>query len=350
MIKKLKKKEIERIISEYGIESFENMEMIDSSHGANDIRYNYIIDKKYVLRINSAKVMTEERVAELNVLIKRYNDWGIKAPYFILNKHGRYVMEYKGCYCYFSEYLNYPLAIDVDGSFRKDIYAERIKMICIFAERFKDYQLSKTLSMYSLFELAPYDQSKGIDEKQENFNNLMEDLKSIGEWGLIDKLTASYKTIREELQAVYKSLPRCVFQGDENFSNLCVDENKHIVGLFDFNMAGTEVIANYLANIAFQGDFEFSEELMDGCSAEDIFETMMFAYEESSNWIHKNYQFSLEEERAYELYSCVVLISGYMNQWAYSEFLRSEKYKGKIINVMWLVERILEKVCQKLPY
>lgn len=181
VIKELNRNEIEQILDGFGIEAFENSEMIDSSHGNRDIRHNYIIDKKYVLRINSAQVMTEERVVELNTLVKKYNDFGIKAPYFIPNKLGKYVMEYKKCYCYLSEYLDFPLAIDTESMFKRELYNERIAFICRFAEKFKDDELSDTLSMYSLFELAPYDQPKGIDEKQENFDNLIEDLKVAGE-------------------------------------------------------------------------------------------------------------------------------------------------------------------------
>jgi len=42
-----------------------------------------------------------------------------------------------------------------------------------------------------------------------------------------------------------------------------------------------------------------------------------------------------------------VLISGYMNQWAYSEFLKSEKYKVKMVELLWLVEGELKKYYQK---
>lgn len=307
VIKELNRKEIEQILDGFGIEAFENSEMIDSSHGNRDIRHNYIIDKKYVLRINSAQVMTEERVVELNTLVKKYNDFGIKAPYFIPDKFGKYVMEYKKCYCYLSEYLDFPLAIDTESMFKRELYNERIVFICRFAEKFKDDELSDTLSMYSLFELAPYDQPKGIDEKQENFNNLIEDLKVAGELELVNRLTMAYETIRAELMSIYKTLPRCVFQGD----------------------------------------FDFSEELLEDCSAEEIFDRMMFAYIDSTKNIQKYYQFSREEKRAYELYSCVVLISGYMNQWAYSEFLKSEKYKVKMVELLWLVEGELKKYYQK---
>ncbi len=60
------------ILKEYDLDHVENMELIDYSHGEDDIRYNYISDRRYVLRVNSAKVFTERnerksiRFVELN--------------------------------------------------------------------------------------------------------------------------------------------------------------------------------------------------------------------------------------------------------------------------------------------
>ena len=79
---KISKKELEELLIQFDINSFEEYEMIDSSHGERDIRHNYIIDKKYVLRINSAKVMTEERIKELNILINRgLKEWNNEKGY-----------------------------------------------------------------------------------------------------------------------------------------------------------------------------------------------------------------------------------------------------------------------------
>ena len=89
------------------------MEFVDSSHGEDDVRHNYIVDKKYVLRINSAKVMTEDRLAELNSLIERYRSFGMQAPLFLKAATGQFVVEQEGKYCYLSEYLDLPLAEDV---------------------------------------------------------------------------------------------------------------------------------------------------------------------------------------------------------------------------------------------
>ncbi|MGN1344312.1 MAG: hypothetical protein ACI4U3_07010, partial [Traorella sp.] len=105
--------ELSFILNQYGIESFQNAEFIDSSHGDNDIRHNYMIDKKYVLRVNNAKVMKEERINELNTLITRYHNFGLKTPSFILNNNQNYIIEYKGNDCYLSEYLDLDIAYDM---------------------------------------------------------------------------------------------------------------------------------------------------------------------------------------------------------------------------------------------
>lgn len=107
--------------------------------------------------------------------------------------------------------------------------------------------------------------------------------------------------IRRELKSFYKELPRCVFQGDENFSNLCVDENRRISGLFDFNMSGTEVIANYLANAAL--NFFYTDEIMQSRSADEIYRMLTKAYAENTELIRKYYNFTPQEFRAYRLYS-----------------------------------------------
>ena len=87
------------LLRQFDIHSVEKIEFVDSSQGDNDVRHNYLIDKKYVLRINSAKVMTDKRLAELNTLIERYRSFGMKAPLFLKAKSGNFVIEQDRKYC-----------------------------------------------------------------------------------------------------------------------------------------------------------------------------------------------------------------------------------------------------------
>ena len=322
----------------FDIHSAESIELVDSSHGEDDVRHNYIIDKKYVLRINSAKVMTEKRLTELNTLIERYRSFGMKAPLYLKATTGSFVVEQDEKYCYLSEYLDYPVADDVKYRCREDLIRQRVTFVAKFAEQFKNVDLTKTVSMYSIFDLAPYDKLSGlnIDEKQENLEQLVADLKQAGYEELAKKLNAKNEEIRSQLRPIYKDLPRCVFQGDENFSNLCVDEHDQIIGLFDFNMSGTEVNANYLANNGF-GNFFYEEEIVDKHTPMEILQMLLDAYHRGTDLICQHYSFTELEFFAYRLYSQIAMFSAYWNTSAFAEFLRQEKYKDKIAAIIELI-------------
>ena len=323
----------------FNIHSAESIEYVDSSQGEDDIRHNYIIDKKYVLRLNSAKVMTEERLTELNTLIERYRSFGMKAPLFLKAENGSFVVEQDGNNCYLSEYLNLPLAEDVKFRCREDLIRQRLVFISRFAQTFKNVDLVETVSMFSIFDLAPYDKLSGldIDEKQENLNQLVADLTQAGYVALAQKVNAKNEELRRQLKPIYKELPRCVFQGDENFSNLCVDENDRIVGLFDFNMSGTEVIANYLANNAFMGHFCYEDEILDKHTPEEVLQILLGAFLRSTVLIREHYSFTEQEFSAYLLYGKIAMISAYWNASTFGEYLKQEKYKDKIAAIIELI-------------
>ena len=60
------------LLRQFDIHGAENIEFVDSSHGEDDIRHNYIIDKKYVLRINSAKVIPLFSLIIQQLAVKSY--------------------------------------------------------------------------------------------------------------------------------------------------------------------------------------------------------------------------------------------------------------------------------------
>ena len=327
------------LLRQFDVHSAECIEFVDSSHGEDDIRHNYIIDKKYVLRINSAKVMTKKRLTELNTLIDRYRSFGMKAPLFLKAENGSFVVEQDGKNCYLSEYLDLPLAEDVKFRCREDLIRQRLVFISRFAQTFKNVDLVETVSMFSIFDLAPYDKLSGldIDEKQENLNQLVADLTQAGYVELAQKVNAKNEELRRQLKPIYKELPRCVFQGDENFSNLCVDENDQIVGLFDFNMSGTEVIANYLANNAFMGHFCYEDEILDKHTPKEVLQILLDAFHQSTALIREHYSFTEPEYSAYQNYGKIVMISAYWNTSTFAEYLKQEKYKEKIAAIIALI-------------
>lgn len=332
-MKKYTKEDLDQVLASYGLPAMENFEMIDSSQGDEDVRHNYILDKKYVLRVNSAPVFTEQRLRELNGLIRRYNEFGLKAPYFLPNREGNYLQEIDGAYVYLSEYLDYPVASQIED--RPELHQENIALVARFAETYKDVGLIDTMSMYSLFELCPYDQLSGMDEKQENLNKLAASLRLAGREDLAERYVELNDRLRKKLKEVHQKLPRCVFQGDENYSNICVDETGHIAGLFDFNMAGTDVIANYLSNIAFLSPTGLDgKEAFEANDPHTVYSSILASFEEGTALIKQHYAFTPGEERAYRMYAGIVMISGWPFFCAYRRHLEKPETSGKAAELL----------------
>ena len=244
--------ELQALLALYGVKGMETVALIDTSFDADDIRWNYIIDKKYVLRLTNAPGMTEDRLAGLNRLIARYAESDLRCPAFLPGTDGLFFHGWGTFQAYLAEYVDLPTGDDVELSpEEKDaLRREVVLSIAAFLERYKGVDLIPTMGMYSLFDLCPYDVPEGIDEKQWNMNNLCAALKKAGEDALAQRLAEKNETVRSRLLEVYKTLPRCVTQGDEGFTNVLLSEDKRMVGLIDFNLSGTDVCVNLLANNA----------------------------------------------------------------------------------------------------
>ena len=89
-----------------------------------------------------------------------------------------------------------------------------------------------------------------VDEKQENFDNLKKCLMDKGYIDLANKLIKQNDEAREKIKTVMANLPRCVYQGDLNNSNIVIDKEDNFRGIIDFNMYGTEVNVNCFLNEA----------------------------------------------------------------------------------------------------
>ena len=85
--------EILRILNEYGIDMLESFREINSTNGE-DYRLNIIVNKKYVLRINTS-IINEVRLESISRLCERYRQIGILAPKLYKNKEQVYSKEIK---------------------------------------------------------------------------------------------------------------------------------------------------------------------------------------------------------------------------------------------------------------
>ena len=325
-------------LEKYGYSCGGAIRLIDTSHGANDIRLNYVIGREYVLRMGVAPGMTEERMAELDRLIARYKEFGLKCPAFLTDAEGRFFHEFGGMQCYLAEYVDLPIMYEAGLSEEAAdaVWREVLDSVALFAKRYKNVDLTENFGMYSLFDLSPFDREIGIDEKQQNFQRLCAELDRIGEIALRERLEKKHEDIRQKLLAVYKSLPRCVFQGDENSSNVLLGEDGHLAGFIDFNLAGTEVVVNQFANLG--GGFD--EEIKEPIGAEVRLSRALESYRRYQGRMLELYGPTDEERRALSWYSWIALTAGWPQYCFFSEGLKDEKLKPEILGLLGLLAEL----------
>ena len=320
-------------LAKYGCAGGGEIALIDTTHDADDIRLNYIIGKKWVLRFCNAPGMTEKRLQELNRLIGRYKAFGLRCPAFLPDRNGIFFHEWNGLSVYLAEYIDLQTGESLEPAERDALWQEVLDSVAAFAERYRNVDLSETMGMYSLFDLSPFDKEIGIDEKQQNFNSLCEALRGIGAGALADKLTAKHEEIRSRLREVYRGLPRCVFQADENLSNVLMDEEHHLAGLIDFNLAGTEVIVNQFANLG--GGFD--EEITEPVGARNRLRHAEEEYRKYQGRMLEIYRASDHEKQAINWYTWIALAAGWPQVCFFLDGLKNEKLKAEILELLDLL-------------
>ncbi|MBP5729406.1 MAG: hypothetical protein J6Y48_20250, partial [Clostridia bacterium] len=188
--------DISALLREYGVPAEEKIQLIDSTHSAEDIRLNYIIGKKWVLRFCNAPDMTEKRLQDLSRLIDRYRAAGILCPRFLTDSMGTFLHSWKKLTVYLSEYIDLPLASGKTPDDPEQLMDEARAAEARFAGTYRDTDLSEPMGMYSLFDLSPFDLAGGIDEKQDNFNRLTALLREEQEAALADSLERRHLEVR----------------------------------------------------------------------------------------------------------------------------------------------------------
>ena len=328
--------ELLSLLARYGVEGMESVGLIDTSFDAEDIRWNYIIDRKYVLRLTNAPGMTEARLHAMNRLIARYADFGLRCPKFLPGTDGLFFHGWGELKAYLSEYVDLPMANEEELSpEEKDaLRTEAVLSLAGFLERYKDVDLIPTMGMYSLFDLCPYDEAVGMDEKQQNLNDLCAALREIGEDALARKLEAKNDAVRARLLAVYRDLPRCVTQGDEGFTNVLLDEDKHLAGLIDFNLSGTDVCVNLIANNAV---LDLDSLGGDAFDPDEALEKLLSGYRRNAARMLAVYHATKAERSALMDYAWIALVAQYPNASACVERLKKEASRPSTLAMLELV-------------
>lgn len=328
-------------LSKFGIKDANTIKLIDSTRDALDVRLNYIIDKKWVLRFCNALDMTEKRMGDLNRLIGRYRAMGFKCPAFIADDNGKYLHPWKHFLCYLSEYVDLPLAGDIELNDEDQLSCQVSESVALFAETYRDVDLSETMGMYSLFELSPFDIPSGMDEKQDNFNELISLLRNEKEDDLASRLEIRHTDIRRKLKAVFRELPRCVFQGDENFSNVLIDDAQHFIGFIDFNLAGTEVIVNQLANLA---GFDYDEKQTNPEGAKTRLEFAIRYFRDHISRMLRVYHATEKEQEALTWYAWIVMVAQWPNFCFFKKAINDGVLKEEICELLSLIVDLPEEL------
>jgi len=328
--------EIQEIMSHFGLSVQGVTNFYDTSHNDEDKRLNYILDDKYVLKINSVGVMWEERLQEIHRLICRYRSIGVYCPELLPALDGTlsYVWKKDGkdYTCFVEEYAIYPVLGWGTEHDRKEV----IEHLGVLASDYSGVDLSETKSMWSIIDLAPLDVD--IDEKQENTNTLIEALRKNGHDELAHEVENFNTMLREKIMVVFEDLPRCVYQGDLNSTNE-LHKDGHFTGLIDFNMAGTDVNINVFLNETnwFPEETEF-----DALTVEEIIAKQEAEQDEELAVILRHYTMSEIEKYAFPYYRRIVDMFQYPNVCSMVEWLNSDTRREKcaaLINA--LVEKSL---------
>lgn len=328
--------EIQKIMLQFGLTVQKITDFHDTSHSEEDKRLNYILDEKYVLKVNSAIAMWEERLQEIRRLIVRYRSIDVYCPDLLPDLNGKlsYILQKdnREYTCFVEEYAVYPVLRWGEGQNRKEV----IEHLGRLASRYTGVDLSETRSMWSIIDLAPLDVE--IDEKQENTNALVDALQKNGYAELAKRVEELNHRLREKIKEVFHELPRCVYQGDLNTTNE-LHRDGHFAGLIDFNMAGTDVNINVFLNETnwFPEETEF-----DRLSVSEMLKKQDTEQEELLSVILKNYSLNEVERQVLPHYKRIVDMFQYPNVCSMVEWLQNDSRREKCAEfITGMVEKTL---------
>lgn len=316
-------KGIQQIMLHFGLPVQSVTNFYDTSRGDDDKRLNYILDDKYVLKVNSVGAMWEDRLREIKRLIARYRSIGVYCPDIIPALDGS--LSYTICkdgaeyICFVEEYAMYPVLADGAELDRREV----IEHLGVLAAKYTGVDLSQTKSMWSIIDLAPLDVD--IDEKQENTNMLVEALRENGYTDLAEQVESINNTLREKIMPVFNELPRCVYQGDLNGTNELVKDGR-FAGLIDFNMSGTDVNINVFLN---ETNWFPEEDEFDSLSVPEIIARQDHEQEDNLAVIFKNYSLNDAEKYAFPYYKRIVDMFQYPDVCEMVEWLKNDARRDK---------------------
>lgn len=331
-MKMFSKTEIKEICRQYNLECHAIGDLIDTSFNDKDQRYNYEINERYFLKINNSPEKTEGFLEDIMTLVDRYKSIGVYSPCLYKTSQGRYGYTIEvgpnKFTCHLEEKAPFrlcPSQEEVDYAFKTDMLAHVGKL----ASRYTNHNLSKQKSMWALGDFTK--DHEGVDEKQENFDDLILTLSKHGEDELVSKLTRENTALRRNINSAVDKLPKCVYQGDLNASNIVIDDHHRFRGVIDFNLFGTEVNINCFLNEAM---YFFEKEDFEVLSADEIYHKMMDTQNKLLSSILSHYTLNNDEKEVMKDYKKLIHLSFYPNVKLMIYFLDQKKHYKKVIDLV----------------
>ncbi len=332
------RKDIELIGRQYGIQAHTIGSLIDTSKNEKDIRYHYEINGMYFLKIISPGYITEEKLKNIDLLHDSYKAIGIYCPALVKGISGDFLYRYihhKKEWCAYLEEKAIYNTCDEEVTLGDDQRYQIVGHLGLFAKEYSNKNLVENRSMWSVVELSDYDQI--IDEKEENFNDLVVSLKKHGYKEVADLMTETNQIARKRIRKDFDRLPKCVYQGDLNPSNILFDEKGVFTGLIDFNMFGTEVNINCFLNecMYYIGIDDFKK-----LSGTEIFDKVKGRQSQLLKSVFRNYEMTQLETDRMEDFNKIIFLSFYPNVCLLIKLLNKKLYVNKVIDY-------LKNVCLK---
>ena len=140
-----------------------------------------------------------------------------------------------------------------------------------------------------------------------------------------------------QIEKYLQQLPRCVYQGDLNESNILVDEQGNFSGIIDFNMFGTEVNINCFLN---ETMYYLECEDFETLSAKEIFRKMNLEQNQLLKGIIKEYPLNALERAMWQHYRKIIYMSFYPNTILLVSLLSESEYVDKVLELLDLILRM----------
>lgn len=284
------------------------------------------------MKITNSAALSEEKLTDISRLISHYNDIGVYTPKLIHTAGDKYLVEFRSgasiYFCYMEEKAKYSFCdIDLEKSylFRRQV----VRHLGLLATKYTNRWLSKSRSMWSIIELSEFDVD--IDEKQQNFNDLICSLSKHGYVELVKNLVDMNNKSRNMIEDNLTELPCCVYQGDLNNSNILVDDKQEFKGIIDFNMFGTEVNINCFLN---ESMYYISEKDFDRLSGTDVFNRCLEVQKSLMNEILHSYKLNDLERTMIEEYNNVIFSSFYPNVQLFIRLLDKSVHVEKVLEFL----------------